>query len=133
MNGFLVEEAHGWHSPAVLHSLDTFFGCTIGTAVEDAAMTNDLAPAMMTSRSQGRNGTFEAVEDMCLPTHEDLKGLIIVINHIVHTVPSSFLLCLKHALTTVPTFHAGHLSTNHPMTLFALPDSAGRMTLLPIL
>ena len=78
------------HSPAVSHSLDTFFGRTIGTAVEDTVgfypMTNNLAPAMMTSRSQGRNRTFEAVEDMRLPTHEDLKGFIVVI-------ATSFTLC----------------------------------------
>jgi len=78
------------HSPAVSHSLDSFFGRTIGTAVEVAVgfypMTNNLAPAMMTSRSQGRNRTFEAVEDMCLPAHEYFKGLIVVI-------ATSFTLC----------------------------------------
>jgi len=65
----------------------------MGTAVEDAVgfypMTNNLATAMMASRSQGSNRTFEAVEDMCLPTHEYLKGLIVVI-------AASFTLCHPH-------------------------------------
>jgi hypothetical protein len=63
--------------------LNPFFDGTIGTAVEDAVgfypMTYNGATTMMTGRSQGSNGTFKAIEDMGLSTHDDLKGLVVVI------------------------------------------------------
>jgi hypothetical protein len=81
-------------STPVPHSLSPFFGRTIRTAVEDAvdfySMTNNAAATVMTCRSQGSNRAFKAVEDMCLPTHDHLKGLIVFI-------ATQFTLCHTHS------------------------------------
>src|SRR5215469_2435646 len=72
-----------FRSNPVPHPLRSFFDRTIGTAVEGPVyfypMTNNAAATVMTGRSQGSNRTFKAVENMFLPGHHHLKGLIIVI------------------------------------------------------
>ena len=42
-------------------------------------MPDDAAAAMMAGRSQGGDGALEAVENMLIPGHDDLKGLVVFI------------------------------------------------------
>src|SRR5258708_35915149 len=70
-------------SASVPHSLHSFFDRTIRTTVEGSihfySMANNATTTAMTRRGQGSNRAFKAVEDMCLPTHDNLKGFIIFV------------------------------------------------------
>jgi hypothetical protein len=44
------------------------------------AMPDYPAPAVGAGRSQGMNGTFEAVEDMFFPADANFKGLVVIVS-----------------------------------------------------
>jgi len=55
----------------------------MGTTIKDSigfyAMTNDPATTVATGRSKGSNRAFKAIEHMRLTSHDNLKGLIVLI------------------------------------------------------
>jgi hypothetical protein len=44
------------------------------------AVPDDLAPAVLTLRREGVDGTFETIEEMRVTIHDDLDGLVIIVS-----------------------------------------------------
>jgi hypothetical protein len=67
----------------VSNPLSTFDGRAMSATVKDAVnfhpVTNDATTTLLTGRSQRRDCTFKAIEDVMLTTHDDLEALIVLV------------------------------------------------------
>jgi hypothetical protein len=54
-------------------------GAAVEGAIDFYPVADNAAAAVMTGRGQGSDRAFEAIEGMGLPSHDNLKGLIVVV------------------------------------------------------
>lgn len=72
-----------WLLVAVPHALSSFLGRAVGAAIENAArfypVSDNSAATVVTGGSKAGKCTLKTVKCMCLSSHDDLKGFIVIV------------------------------------------------------